>query len=904
MKIHQLSVEDALRSLRSTPDGLPTGEAVRRLIEYGPNRVEEISRAPAWLRLLKEFFQLFSVILWVAAALAFFAEWSTPGQGMARIGYTLVGVILISGLFSFWQEYRAERTLNALQKLLPREVSLLRGGSLARWAVDQLVPGDVALLEQGDIVPADCRLIEAFGLRVNNATVTGEAMPQARVAEPTEADDLIRSSNILLAGTSIVSGQGKALVFATGAGTEFGKIAHLTQTSGAAVSPLRKQLAYLSRLIAALAIGIGAAFFAIGAVMDVPFWQDFMFSIGLIVAMVPEGLLPTLTLSLALTAQRLSKRNVLIRHLGSVETLGSATVICTDKTGTLTENRMRAQELLLGSQRYPADTVTHQPELSDRFLDFFMAANVCHDLKETGTKGNRVLLGDPMEAGLVQMARSAVGDFPAARRVGEIPFDSERMRHSVLYEMHDGPVLYCKGAPESVLPLCSRIRDDGQILPLDAAIRKTITDGQEAMAEQGLRILAFALRRPTMTGGDDLVERDMIFLGLVGLEDPPRPEVSAAIGKCREAGIKVIMVTGDHPHTAVAIGRAIGLVRSPDPIVVRGDEARDLSGSELDRVLKQPEVIFARAAPELKMRIVEALKRSGHVVAATGDGVNDAPALKAAHIGIAMGVVGTDVARAAADMVLLDDNFSSIVNAVEEGRAVFQNIRKFLTYVLVHNVAELVPFLAFALFPIPLPLTPIQALAIDMAIDVVPSLGLGVEAPHPQAMLRPPRPQNRRLMDLALALRGYLFLGIIEAAAGMAAFFFVLNDAGWTYGQSMAPNDPIYLSATTACLTAIVVMQIVNVFLCRSSVQSAFATGIFRNRLILWGVVVAIVLVLAIDYSPWGNLLLGTAVMPTELWLFMLPFAAGMLGLEELRKWFVRRTLRAGPNLAPLRTVS
>lgn len=904
MNIHQLPVKDALKGLRSTANGLSSVAALQRLGDFGPNRMEKVAGMPPVLRLLKEFVQFFSVILWIAAALAFVAEWSAPGQGMARIGFAIITVILVSGAFSFWQEHRVEQTLEALQKLLPPQVNLLRDGSLVRLGVDQLVPGDLVLLEQGDIVPADCRLIEAFGVRVNNATVTGESMALAREPAPSGEDDLIRSKNILLAGTSVVSGQATALVFATGSRTEFGKIAHLAQTSGAAVSPLRRQLAYLSRLIASLAVGIGLSFFAIGAAIDVPFWQDFIFSIGIIVAMVPEGLLPTLTLSLVLAAERMAKRNVLIRHLVSVETLGSATVICTDKTGTLTENRMRARELLLGRDRFSASTAANKPDIAERFCDFFQAANLCQDLKETEANGNRVFLGDPMEVALVEMARTAVAEFPPVRRLNEIPFDADRRRHSVVCEMPDGAVLYCKGAPESVLPRCRQVLHGGHTEPLDTRLREMIVDAQEAMAEKGLRILAFAMRK--LAGGDLYggLEEDLIFLGLVGLEDPPRPEVPGAIRKCHEAGIKVIMVTGDHPQTAVAIAREIGLVQSRDPTIVSGDQLRQLAESELEKALKDPEVIFARVAPDQKMRIVEALKRNRQVVAVTGDGVNDAPALKAAHIGIAMGVSGTDVARAASDMVLLDDNFASIVHAVEEGRALFQNIRKFLTYVIVHNVAELVPYLAFALFRIPLPLTPIQALAVDMGTDSLTALGLGVEAPHPQTMRRPPRPQHERLLNLSLALRAYLFLGVIEAAAAMTAFFFVLNGSGWTYGQSMAPADPVYLSATTACLSAIIVMQIVNVFLCRSAVQSVLSTAISGNRLILWGVVLEIGLLLLIGYTPWGNFLLGTAAVPAGFWLFILPFAVGMLILEELRKWFTRRSLRHSTKFEQLRTAS
>ena len=376
----------------------------------------------------------------------------------------------------------------------------------------------------------------------------------------------------------------------------------------------------------------------------------------------------------------------------------------------------------------------------------------------------------------------------------------------------------------------------------------------------------------------------------MGLEDPPRAEVPDAVRKCREAGIRVIMVTGDHALTATAVAREIGLVESADPVVITGEQLARLSDVELHLALDAPEILFARVAADQKLRIVEALKEKQHVVAVTGDGVNDAPALRAAHIGVAMGLIGTDVAREAADIVLLDDNFASLVNGVEEGRATFQNIRKFLTYVLVHNVAELVPYLAYALLPIPLPLTPIQILSIDMGTDTLTTLGLGVEKPYGEVMRHPPRAQTERLLTLPLALRAYLFLGMIEAAAAMAAFFFVLHGAGWTWGQPVAGRDPIYLQATAACLSAIVVLQIVNVFLCRSSVRSIFATGLLGNPLILWGVLLEVALLLLAVYTPWGNRILGTAPLPAKIWIFLLPFALALIVLEELRKWVARRS--------------
>jgi len=899
MKISQLSAEDAVASLHSSVYGLSSAEAARRLREYGPNRLEEIAREPLLLRFLKELTRLFSVILWVAAALAFLAEWNEPGQGMARLGYAIIAVILISTLFSLWQEYRVERTIAALRELLPQRIEVVRDGTVVQLLVEQLVPGDIILLEQGDNVPADCRLTEAFSVQVNNATVTGESVPQARTAAPTEQEELIHASNVLLAGTSLVSGQAKAVVFATGMHTEFGKIARLTQAGGEVVSPLRQEITHLSRLIVILAVLIGVIFFTLGWTMGLPFWEDFIFAIGIIVSMVPEGLLPTLTLALVLATQRMAKRKVLIRHLPSVEALGSTTVICTDKTGTLTQNRMTVRQLFLGATVIFPIREKQQTGLAAHYQPFFLAARLCHDLRESDHEGQKIFLGDPMEVALVEMARQVLPEKAAYRLLDEIPFDASRMRLTTIYDMPEGPTLYAKGAPEALVPLCTGILLDGAVHPFDSSQQQKVLAAQEAMAKQGLRVLAFAYRTLEAQWDRTHAEQDLVFTGLAGLEDPPRPEVPEAIRKCQEARVKVIMVTGDHPRTAEAIAQEIGLIHSNRPVVITGERLRGLSATQLQLALDAPEIIFARVSADQKMAIVDALKQKGHVVAVTGDGVNDAPALKSAHIGVAMGIAGTDVAREAADMVLLDDNFASIVNAVEEGRAVFDNIRKFLTYILTHNVAELIPYLAFALFKIPLPLTPIQILSIDMGTDSLTALGLGVEKPDPQVMARPPRPHTERLLNWPLALRAYVFLGLMEAAGAMAAFFFVLSQAGWTFGHSLAPTDPLYLQATTACLSGIVVLQMVNVFLCRSSIRSVFSTGLGGNGLILWGVVFEGALLLLIVYTNWGHIILGTAAIGADVWLFLLPFAIGMAVLEETRKWLVRRI--TFPLIFPLR---
>ena len=888
MRIHQLSAAEAIASLNSSPQGLSSAEAQRRLAEYGPNLVQEVAREAILLRFLREFTHFFALILWLAAGLAFLAEWSDPGQGMAKVGYAILAVILVSGLFSFWQEFRVERTLAALRELLPQQVDVLREGKVVRLPADQLVPGDIVLLEQGNSVPADCRLVEAFGVRINDATLTGEALAKLRSAVPSAKEEITHAENILLAGTAMVSGEARAVIFATGMHTEFGKIAHLTQTGREAVSPLREQITYLSRLIGILAVAIGVIFFGISRFLGLPFWQGFIFAIGIIVAMVPEGLLPTLTLALVLATQRMAKRHVLIRYLPSVETLGSTTVICTDKTGTLTQNRMTVRRVLLGAGLECAPTPGAGGEAAARYRPFFMTASLCHDLRESDRQGRKVLLGDPMEIALVEMAARFLAALPACKKLDEIPFDIARMRLSTMHATPEGPMLFCKGAPEMVLPLCDRILADGAIRPFASDMRAQVRQAQEAMADQGLRVIAMSYRPLEDDWQSAAVEEKLIFAGLAGLEDPPRPEVPEALRKCREAGIAVIMVTGDHPFTATAIGREIGLIRSDAPLVITGDELRALTDTQLRLALDRPEIIFARVGADQKRRIVEVLKHKGHVVAVTGDGVNDAPALKSAHIGIAMGIAGTDVAKEAADMVLLDDNFASIVNAIEEGRAVFDNIRKFLTYILAHNVPELIPYLIFALFSVPLALTPLQILAIDMGTDSLTALGLGVEKPDPRMMQRPPRSQHQRLFDWPLALRAYLFLGGLEAVIAIAAFFFVLHGAGWQYGHAIAIRDPLYQQATTACFSAIVVLQIVNVFLCRSATRSIFSTGILGNALIWGGVLVELALVALIGATPLGNYIFGTAPIGTETWLFILPFAAVMLLAEEVRKWIVR----------------
>lgn len=889
--LSRLSVEDALRSLHSTSGGLSSTEVQRRRLEFGANDVVHVRGEPLALRLGKQFTHFFAIILWVAAALAFLAQARQPGTGMGTLGGAIIGVIVINALFAFWQEYRAERAILALRQLLPRFVKTMRDGTLVSVPASDIVPGDVIALQEGDDVPADCRLIAATGLRVNTATITGESYPHAKDARPSAIDDLLTSKNTVLAGTSVVSGDGTALVFATGMRTEFGKIAHLTQLAPATRSPLQREIAAFSRVVGGLAVALGAACFALGGAARLPFWEQLMFAVGIIVANVPEGLLPTVTLALAMAAQRMAKRHVLIRHLPSVETLGCTTVICTDKTGTLTHNRMSVRRIFSSGQVLCPDDPLSHATLCQNHRSLLEGALLCQTLKVTEHDGQQEWLGDPMEVALVTMAGRVMPELHVRARVDELPFDTDRKRLGTLHPLADGEagfVLHVKGAPETVLPLCSRVEYHGKLQLLDAEGREAFRHAQETMAQEGLRVLAFAYRPVAPDDARDELEVDLILSGLIGLDDPPRPDVASAMQRCAQAGIKVIMITGDHPHTAHAVARQVGLVRTENVRVIIGEELRKLSDTQLQLALDAPELIFARVGADQKLQIVRALMRKGHIVAVTGDGVNDAPALRQAHIGIAMGRSGTDVAREASDMILLDDHFASIVNGIEEGRAVFANIRKFLTYILTSNVPEIVPYIAFVLTRLPLPLTIIQILAVDLGTDLVPALGLGAEPPEPEIMRQPPRSTRERLWNWPLLARAYLFLGMLEALAAMAAYLFVLWGGGWSYGQELGRRDALYLQGTTACLAAIIVMQVVNVFLCRSDRRSTFSFGPVSNRLLLWGVGAELALILAIVYTPWGHMLFGTAPIGTAAWLFVIPFALGMLGFEEARKRLVR----------------
>lgn len=891
-----LAVEEVLTRLGTSLDGLTQNEARRRLAEGGPNVLPRPQRPPWYVRLAANFNHFFALLLWAGALLAAIG-------GMRELAAAIIGVVLINGLFSYWQEYQAERAVEELEALLPRQVLVKREGEPRMVAVSEVVPGDLLILTEGEAAPADARLVHAERLRIDASALTGESSPVPRRAEPIDpsAGTLISLPNLVLAGTTVVSGRAEAVVFATGGATEFGRIARLAGAQRERPSPLELELREVTRIVSLIAVTMGVVFFFTGVLLGkLSLVGAFLFAVGIIVANVPEGLLPTLTLALAMGVRRMARRKALVKRLSAVEALGAATIILTDKTGTLTENRMSVVELWTEGRNLLL-TSTPAPANEAVALLVRTAALACDaDWPKTQTPAAGPT-GDPMEAAILRAARSlGISEemLAAWPRVGELPFDSSRKRMTVIHQIGPAPIACVKGASGELLPRCTRLRWAGRELGLGPELRDQVEAAVSQMAGRGLRVLAVAVREldPSQTPGRDgwepeQIERELTLLGLLAFEDPPRPEVPAAIQACRGAGIRIVMVTGDDPHTAQAIGEQIGLFEG-SPRIVTGAELDKLSPSEVELLFQQRDLLFARVAPEHKLLLVEACQRRQEVVAVTGDGVNDSPALRRAEIGIGMGETGTDVAREAADIVLADDNFASIVAAIEEGRAAYENVRKFVTYIFASNIPEIVPYLAFVLFDIPLPLTVMQILAVDLGTDLVPALALGAEHAEADLMRRPPRRRGSRLLDRPTLLRAYGWLGVLEAVFAMSAYFAAYWLSGWRPGRSLWAYPKAYPTATTMTLAAIVSCQVGNVFACRSWNQSTLKLGLLSNRLVVAGIGVEIAVLVALIYLPPLASAFGLAPLSLTHWLLLAPLGPAVFLLEEARKACARRFRR------------
>jgi calcium-translocating P-type ATPase len=888
-----------LRDLRSRPDGLSSREAERQLVAYGPNELRRRGGRRWPRRLAKQFVHPLALLLWVAGALAFVA-------GLPALGVAIVAVIFVNALFAFAQERQAERAVEALSRYLPQQAAVRRDGSREVVDARELVPGDVLLLAEGDRISADARLLQG-AIEVDMSTLTGESQPVVRSAEFADATGpLLDARELVFSGTSCVGGEAEALVYATGMQTELGRVAALSERVEPEESPLEHQVRRVAWLIALVAVAAGIAFLPIGwLAAGLPLEDAFIFSVGLIVANVPEGLLPTLTLALAVGVAGLARRGALVKRLSAVETLGSTTVICTDKTGTLTENRMRAlriwtplSELDLEAGIDAAAAVGADPVLG--FLGRAIAACSTAELAPERTGKSR---GEATEVGLLEAARALGIDVAVARREHDrrklYRFDPKLRVMSTVDERRDGGLtVHAKGAPEEVLERSTMIGGPDDHLPLREADRETVLAVLERYAAEGLRVLAIARRRlPDGTEPPDRredSERDLVLLGLVALFDPPRAEVADAVARCHAAGVRVIVVTGDYGVTAAEVARRVGIGRDGGAVVT-SEELEHMSEPELDGLLREGrELIFARAAPEAKLRIADALRAEGHVVAMTGDGVNDAPALRRADIGVAMGRTGTDVAREAATMVLTDDNFATIVAAIAAGRRVFDNVRKFILYIFAHTTPEVVPFLVFALSggAIPLPLTVLQILAIDLGTEILPALALGREPAEPGLMGRKPRPRSEGVIQRSLIFRAWVFLGLIEAVLVLAGFFYVLLEAGWSPGDDVGSGSPLhgaYLKATTMTFAGIVACQVGTALAARTERASLRSVGLFTNPMLLWGIAFELLFAAALIYVPFLQDVFATAALgPVELAL-LASFPVIVWSADELRRAHLRR---------------
>ncbi len=880
---HKVDLSKLYSRLNAVPDGLSSEEAQKRQLEYGLNVLEEKKKKSILVRFGRHLVNFFALLLWTGAVLAFTSEYLSPGDGNLYIGIALAVVVVLNAVFTFIQEYQSEKIMESFRKMMPERINALRDGTRTELLAGEIVPGDIIYLEEGNKIPADARLLEENSLKVDHSALTGESEPQLRKIVPTH-ENILESRNMVFSGTLVQSGNGTALVYGTGMNTQLGKIAELTREAGEVESPLKKELNHFIKIISSIAITLGVSFFAVSFLTGNRLMASMVFAIGIIVANVPEGLLPTVTLCLSMASRNMAKRMALIKNLDSVETLGSTTVICTDKTGTITENRISVNTIYIDLD----ERLIHEKNVMEMpGMEMLLKISVlCNNAK---LNDKDYYIGDPTEGALLLFAKDKINVEELNsrwRRIHESPFDSKTKRMITLNNDGEANVVYMKGAPEVALAMSNKILLNNEIVPFEDHHRAEIQKYYERLASRGERVLALGFKE-----GEGQSEDEFVFVGLVGMIDPPRKEIPEAIARCKEAGIKVIMITGDYSLTAEAIARIAGMIKGSANIMT-GEQLEKSSDDDLKEFLKKDNIIFARTSPAQKLQIVIALQALGEVVTVTGDGVNDAPAIKNADMGVAMGSIGTEVAKEASDMVLLDDNFATIVNAVEEGRTVYNNIKKFIAYILTSNVPEILPFIAFVLLGIPLPLTVVLILSIDLGTDLLPALGLGVEKAEHDVMKKLPRPRDERLLTPNLLFMSYGIVGMLQAAAGFFSYFVVLYRGGWTWGQELASSDPLCLKAVTAFFASIIICQIADVMICRTRRESVLKAGLFSNKFVLVGILSELILLSIIVYNPFTSKLFGTHPLTLLELSLSIPFALFIFFWDEIRKLLIRKDVK------------
>lgn len=911
-KLTSLQTKEVYEYLNTTSSGLSNEESQSRLVVYGDNTIQSKKTFHPLKNFAKQLVNLMAIMLWVASILAIIS-------GTPLLSYVIWFIIIVNAIFSFIQEKKADDALQALAKMIPNNVKVYRNGEIHVLTADKLVPGDVVALKAGDKVPADIRIVAADGLLVDNSMLTGEsvAVDRNERADSLEETSITNSHNLLFAGTSITAGDAIGVVYATGEDSQIGNI---TQTSAQIIktkSTLELQIQKITKTLIIIAIILGTLAFIISKfVTGISINAAMIFAIGIIVANIPEGLMPTVSLSLAMGVQRMAKKNALVRKQSAVETLGSTTVICTDKTGTLTQNAMFAKKIwtadglieINGEGYGKKGTLTGITDTNKKIIEsLFIASNICSDtvLHTDQKDANKWrMIGNPTEAAIL-IASQKYGITPEYaneqfKRTKVIPFSSNTKTMSVLAVNNENITFqFTKGDPGKVIDHCSSIFKNGQATTMTPEEKQQILAVNDELASEGYRLLAIAYSDQIID--EETKFEDLILLGLVVMYDPPKEEVHEAVASCYKAGIKVTVVTGDYSLTAAAIAKQIGLIKN-DYVAITGVELEKMTQEELAKKIDTDlPVIFARTTPKDKLKIVETYQSLGHVVASTGDGLNDVLALRKADIGISMGKNGSDAAIESSDIVLLDDNFTTIVEAVKEGRAIYSNIQKFITYILASNIPEVLPFLIMGIFNVPLALTVLLVLAIDLGTDLIPAIALGKEHPDEDVLDTPPRKVNENILNKNVLLRSYGYLGVIEAGLLFVIYFLTWHHFGYTLTDmqaltvSIANNTAseqvmyVYQYAITLAFGAVIASQIGNVLECRSPRLPFTKTLRKNNRLIIWGIVIEIILFLLIAYVPFIQLLFGTTAPKLSHLVLLLICPIVLILFEEMRKWIVRK---------------
>ena len=850
--------------------GLTQSEAEKKLKQYGTNELVSRGKVSPITLFFGQFRDFITIVLLAATLISLFL-------GEVSDAITIMIIISMNGLLGFIQEYRTEKSLEALKELSAPQAIVIRDGIEKIIPSKEVVPGDLLVLEAGGRVAADSVIVECVNMQVNESILTGESVPVEKYADVSSSKDFedVPKENRLFMGTTLTSGRGKAIVTQTGMETEMGKIAHMLQNVNEEETPLKKRLNKIGKELVLICLGVCVLIVLAGIYHGETLYNMFFAGVSLAVAAIPEGLPAIVTVSLAIGVQRMLKRNVIIRKLPAVETLGSTNIICSDKTGTLTENKMTVKQIHINDVFIDVTGNGYNTQGEFRRSGCSIDVSAIETLKMLLTIGalcnnaqfrEQEAFGDPTEVAIMAVSKKGGIDSEAVsgyKRIAELPFDSERKRMSVICRNKNNELyLYVKGAPDKILGLCTQKLDENGISLFTSTQKKNVFDANEAMASNALRVIAFAYKKldamPQNLNSDE-IERNLIYVGLEGMIDPPRPEAIEAIKSCYKAAIKPIMITGDHKSTAVAVAKELGLRTEDDNIVV-GDELEDMSDEDLENRVEDIS-IFARVTPKHKLRIVQAFKRRNNIVAMTGDGVNDAPALKEADIGVAMGKSGTDVAKEASSMVLLDDNFASIVAAIEEGRMIYDNIRKFIRYLLSCNLGEILMMGFAALMGMPMPLIPIQILWLNLVTDGLPALALGVDPPDSGIMDRPPRKSSESIFSRGLGSQ-ILVSGLLIGASSLLAFV-----------VTMHLSQGNIFKARTIAFATMIIAELIYAFECRSEHKNIFKVGFTKNKYLIFATLSSFILMFIVMYNPFLSAIFKTDILSINDWLIILPFS-------------------------------